>query len=100
MNKKKVYVSGKISGLDLDVARSHFENKEFELVALGHEVINPMKLVPYHPDLTLEDYMIADIKALFSCHEMHMLPNWKESRGARIEHAIAIELSLNIIYHK
>jgi hypothetical protein len=57
-----------------------------------------MKHVPYHPDKTWKDYMIEDIKLIFDCEAMHMLPNWILSKGAKIEHAIAQHLLLEITY--
>jgi len=94
-----IYISGQITGLELKEAQANFEAAEQHLSEHGHtEIVNPMKLVPYHPDLTWKDYMIEDIKAIFDCKGMYMLSNWKESKGAKIEHAIAEHLGLSILY--
>ncbi len=95
----KYYISGQITGLDLEVAKSIFEAKELELKAMGRVPVNPMKVIEYHPNLTWKDYMMADIEALFDCQGIVMLPNWKNSRGAKIEHDIAKHLELVIEYH-
>lgn len=94
----KIYISGKITGLSLVVAEMNFEKVEKIILDLGHEPINPMKIIPYDPKLTWEDYMIGDIKALFECQAIFMQENWAESKGARIERSIAFEMGL-IIKH-
>lgn len=91
----KIYISGKISGLDN--FQSNFNNAEVELISKGHEVINPCKLNHDH-DKTWESYMKKDLIELLHCDEILMLKNWKESKGAIIEHYIALELGLNINY--
>ena len=98
MKKTKVYISGKITGLELSEAMAIFEAKERELCEAGHEVINPFKIHGTEQK-TWEGYMLTDIEHLFGCHEIHMLPNWKQSKGARIEHAIAEQMEMTIVYH-
>lgn len=98
MSRKRVYISGKISGLDIKVAEGYFESMENQIKEAGHIPINPMKVMAYHPDHTWEDYMIADIRALFGCTAIVMLENWQDSRGAKIEHAIALNNGMEIYY--
>lgn len=96
----KIYISGKITGIDVQVAQEYFETVEKELVKAGHTPINPMKLVPYHPDLTWLDYMKEDLAALLACDAILMLDNWTDSKGARVEHAVAKEFGLQLYYSK
>jgi hypothetical protein len=42
--------------------------------------------------------MKEDISALLTCDAIYLLKNWGDSRGARIERAIALELGIKIIY--
>lgn len=37
----RVYISGKIGGLDLDTAKANFKLAEQELEAKGYETVNP-----------------------------------------------------------
>lgn len=92
----KIYISGKITGLDLKDALANFEKAETELVAKGFEPINPMKKVSEQQGKTWKEYMLADIEILWDCEAIYMLDNWKDSKGARIELAIAKELDLEI----
>ena len=94
----RVYISGKITGLDIKVAESLFEQMENQLKDVGHNPINPCKILPYHPNYTWEEYMLADVKMLFSCDAIVMLDNWHLSKGAKIEHAIAQQMGLEIYY--
>lgn len=92
----KIYISGKITGLNLKEAKKNFEEIEKLVNDLGHKPVNPMKHVKYDPKLTWEDYILADIRLLFGCDCIFMQENWKDSRGARIERLIAIEMDMKI----
>jgi len=98
MKIKKVYISGQITGLEFADAYSKFEFAEKFINSLTHNVaVNPMKLDHVH-DQTWESFMVEDIRALFSCDAIYLLSNWEESKGARIEKAIAKEMGIEIIY--
>lgn len=100
--KQKVYISGQITGLTFDQAKQKFDNAELDAVKrLGKEIeiINPMKL-QHKFDATWEDYMEKDIAELLKCDCIYMINNWQESKGARCEHALAIELGLFVIYEE
>lgn len=91
-----VYISGKISGLDLDVAKTHFKAAELELKERGFNTVNPFDLNADTAEW--KDAMINDITFLFNCDGIYLLNNWRRSRGARIERIIAQELGLFIAY--
>ena len=95
----KVYISGQITGLELDEARELFEEAEKTLYSMGHTPINPMKRVPYNQIFTWEDYMIKDIEILLKESDaIFMLSNYRKSKGARIEKFIAIQTNKIVIY--
>lgn len=96
----KIYISGQITGLDLSEAEKNFADIEAKLKASGYEVVNPMTLVPYQQHLTWKDYMAEYIKALWHCDAIIMLDNWTASKGAKIEHGIAVGLGLPIYHAK
>lgn len=95
----KIYISGKITGYEVSDATKKFKDSELYLLERGFEPINPFNLSEIHPDKTWKDYMIDDIKGLFECEAIFMQSDWNQSKGARIEYAIARELGL-IIYHE
>lgn len=90
----KVYISGKITGLELHEAERLFEQGEDFVRLQGHEPINPMKVLPYADHLTWKDYMVADLHALLDCDAIYMLDNWESSKGATLELHIANGLGL------
>ena len=96
----RIYISGQITGLDIEVAKAYFKQTELQLKENGHTPVNPMEVLPYHPDHTWHDYMAEDIKALLYCEAILMLDNWTNSKGAKIEHDIAKGLGIKIFYCK
>lgn len=96
--KKTFYISGKITGLDIDVAKENFKVGEKAVEDMGAESVNPFDVLPFKPEYTWKDYMVADIKALVDCDGILMLPDWKDSEGAKLELHIAERLGLEVIY--
>lgn len=94
----RIYISGKITGLELEEAKQNFHNVEQRLYELGYVPINPMKVCEYNPLWEWHHYMVEDIRELFNCEAIVMLHNWRDSKGARIEHSIAMEIGLKIYY--
>lgn len=93
----RVYISGPITGLTEEEFMNNFKFAEEFLTKRGHEVINPCTIEHDHAK-TWEDYMCCDIRALFPCDAIAMIPGWENSRGARIEIAISKEMGKHIIY--
>jgi hypothetical protein len=94
MKKQRIYLSGKISGLQESEARLNFEyyaNKASEMFAYPENVIiiNPFDIRPFLGIKTWFCYMLADIYELSMCDTIFMQPNWTESRGAVIEYFFA-----------
>lgn len=93
MEKKRIYLSGKISGDD-NYARK-FADKEKELTEQGFLVFNPAK----HPNMfSWEEFMELDLLALKNCDSIYLLSDWKDSRGAKIEYDEAVRLGKEVIY--
>ena len=96
--KPRIYISGRITGIDYKEAFALFEAAENELITKGYEVVNPMKVVPYNKDWSWFDYLSADIKLMEKCTHIYMLSNWRESGGASVEHEAAKWNNFTIIY--
>ena len=97
MEKIKIYISGKISGLLESEALELFEQAEKVCVEMGYEPVNPMKLNHNH-DKSWEAYMKEDIIALMGCDAIYMLSNWSFSKGARVEFDLACNLGFKVIH--
>lgn len=96
MEKRKIYISGKISGIENEAVKL-FDIAEMQLKNEGYEVVNPMTLNHNH-DKSWHSYMKEDVKALCECDEIFMLSNWTDSKGAIIEHTIAMYLGISVRY--
>lgn len=92
----KIYISGKISGIEKE-APALFESAELTIKQFGHEPVNPMKLNHNH-DRSWHSYMKEDLKAMMDCDAVYFLSNWQDSKGAIIEHGLAAQLGLKLIY--
>lgn len=93
----KIYLSGKISGTDLTHTHKRFSDVATTLRALGHEVTNPLCNGLSETD-PWEDHIAKDIINLIGCEGIYMLQGWEDSQGARIEHAVAKEIGLKVMY--
>lgn len=93
---KKIYISGKISGIEAD-AENIFRQAAIHLTSKGFNVVNPMTIKHDH-DLSWLNYMKTDIIALMECDSIYMLSNWTDSNGAEIERRLAKNLGMEIIY--
>ena len=94
----KVYISGKITGLNYDDVVAKFEESERVLIAMGHTPINPVKLVPFNESWAWEDYMKADIKILMDCDGIYMQSDFLKSTGAEIERRLSRELNFKVFH--
>ena len=104
MRKRKIYISGQITGLEIYEYSTKFNNAEIELINIVikctyvNKIINPLYVKPLFGIKKWFFFMITDIWELLKCNEIYMLNNWEKSRGAKIEHAIANMLKYKIMY--
>lgn len=93
----RVYISGRITGLNDKLVEGKFRAAETLLKDLGFEPVSPLKngLDSSH---AWEEHMTRDIEMLMSCDAVFMLDNWKLSRGARIEYNIARETGKKLLF--
>ena len=91
----KVFISGKISGLDYYVAYGKFANAERTMQQMGYATVNPMKICKRN--WSWLRCMIKCLWAIFFCDKIFQLPGWQESRGARIEYKWAKLLRKRIL---
>lgn len=91
---KRVYISGKITGLSEKEWTENFEAAEKALTEAGYRVINPAKV---QADLDYSEYLTIDIILLGRCDAIFMIDNWQDSNGAKAERATAEALNLTVI---
>lgn len=103
--KKLIYISGKITGDDN--YRAKFAMARDRLTRDGYNVLNPVEagdtldMVHKYAGLeppTWSEYMRKCLVTISGADAVYMLRDWKQSRGARLEHNIASELGITIVY--
>ena len=97
MNKDKIYLAGKVTGDPCYKKKFEAGVKHLESLGWGREnIVNPAELIA--SDCRWLKAMWKCLKLLKGCGWVAMLPDWSESRGARIEHWAAKLLRRWIIY--
>ena len=86
----RIYLSGPMTGLP-DFNRPAFNAEAARLRELGYIVESPAE----NPEQSSwAAYMRVAIRQMLTCDQVALLPGWKRSRGALIEHWIAIALGM------
>lgn len=94
----KVYLSGQVTGIDYPRACASFYEAEKTIALRGDQPVTPVRLC--NPDKTWAACMRICIKALMDCDGIYMLKGWRKSRGARLEHFIALKLGMRVEVEK
>lgn len=93
----RVFISGKISGLERAEVEGKFARAEGFLHEQGFVPVSPLK-TGLSREHSWRQHMKESIDLLLSCGAIYMLEDWKESRGARIEHNIASGADLSVMF--
>lgn len=91
--QRKIYIAGKITGLK--EYKKKFLETEKRLTAEGNAVMNPSVLPP---GFEHEEYMKICLAMIDACDTLFFLRDWRESKGARMEHAYASACGKKIIF--
>jgi len=89
---KRIYIAGKISG-DKNYCKK-FLAEEDRLYDLGYEPVNPAAII--EPKVPWPEAMKIAIRKMLLCDGVSLLPDWKKSRGAKIEARLARELGMDV----
>ena len=93
----KVYISGKISGLDPVEAKKNFIKAELRLKNQGHEVMSPKGVMDF-AGFEHDDYMHVCKAMVDVCDAIYMLSNWQTSKGSREELNYAREWRKEVLW--
>lgn len=92
-----IYISGPMSGLQ----ENNYPAFESVYQKLKPFCISPHNIHDGADNLSYEGYLARDVIALITkCNEILMLNGWENSRGAKLEFAIAKELNFKIHYQE
>lgn len=93
--KKKIYISGPISGYDIEERRETFAMAKKFLEMDGYEVFNPLENgLP--SDADTHQHMRADLKMLVQCDEIFLLSKWNHSAGCFVEFVVAVAIGCKL----
>ena len=93
----KIYIAGKVTGLQHKDVEAKFEKAKAELVAQGHSVFIP-SVLPAYDDVSHDDYMHICYAMIDICDAVYMLKDWQKSKGARMELQYAADFGKEIFY--
>lgn len=98
--EKSVYISAPITGVDkTESDKAFFQGIELACDLGFCRIIDPRQNgLP--KDAPWNKHMAADITRLVTCDAIILCEGWATSRGCRLEHHIAIELGIQIIFLK
>ena len=91
---KRIYIAGPMSGLPA-LNFPAFNEAARLLRAAGFDAVNPAE-INADPNAGWLACMRQDIAQLVSCDGVALLDGWEKSRGASLEHAIAVGLGLQV----
>lgn len=100
-NKQKIlraYLSGPISGYDMNERSKAFSEVEELIREPGIEVVNPLNNgLP--DDAEWSDHMLRDLEMLIDCDMIVLLPGWQHSRGSLTEVRFARKMGLLVLVY-
>jgi len=96
----KIYLAGKITGLPHEEASALFGQAEHEIARAGHTPLNPLTRVDQTEGRTYNEYLLDALRIMMlEAEAVYFLDNWIDSKGDRIEFAIANETDMTIYRH-
>ena len=94
--KKRVYISGPISGYDMEERREAFGRAAEMLKDLGYFPFSPMdNWLP--ADSPREEHMKMDLSILMTCEYIYQMRGWTESKGAVLETLVSRQLGIEVL---
>lgn len=96
---KRIYLSGPISGKDLDERRQVFAKVKKAIEEKGYEVFNPMENGLPH-DADTHQHMYRDMCLLLQCDGIYMMEGWLHSKGCKLEFDVATAIGIDVWFEE
>lgn len=94
--KQKIYIAGKVTGLERSVVENNFNTLKYYFTQKGFEVVSPIDIVIDHKTLWKNAMKIC-IAALIDCDFIYPMSNTWDSKGAMIELDLAKALGILVL---
>lgn len=93
---KKIYISGPITGYDLEERMKTFQDAE-NFLSNKYAVVNPLKNgLPRSASYCQQ--MRMDIRLMMDCDEIAFLHGWEKSPGCQLEANIAAVVGMDTLH--
>lgn len=93
----KIYISIPISGHDETAQREKADMMKARLSRLGHAAVNPFDIYAGE-NPTYIDFIVADLRQLWTCDAIMLCKDWQKSRGCRLERSFAEIYGLKLMF--
>jgi len=95
----RIYISGPISGHNIEERRKAFKEIQEHLEAQGYDVVNPMENgLP--AEATTHEHMKRDIELLMTCDYIYMMRRFTHSKGCKVEFDVATAIGLPVFFEE
>ena len=92
----RCYISGPMTGF-YQFNYEAFDYAAAELRRRGHDAVCPTEETDLAPDAPWQLHLREAIRKLSTCDTIVLLHGWHRSKGARLEHHIALELGMAVL---
>lgn len=97
--KKRVYISGPITGREREAVLYAFNDVRCFLEIMGFEVVLPIEnKLP--ADASHERHMRCDFGLLLSCDYIYLMEGWMESKGCVAEMFVAKSAGIKVLHNE
>lgn len=92
---EKIYISGKVTGLPMEEVEDKF--MQAASIVRHHGCLAVIPVHHCRPEWSWQRCMKVCLALLLECDTILLLPDWKKSRGAKIEFLMAVACGLRIV---
>ena len=100
--RKKVMISQPMAGLDKDTIIETWELARYNLLKAGYEVVKSFVTEDISTDIIHPAvwYLAKSIEIMSKVDAVYFCKGWENARGCKIEHEVAKNYGLEIIYEE